>query len=387
MKITRLYGHPVTRESGYLPLADQIYDILREEIHAGRWKIDEKMPSMMTIAGECEVSRMPVQQAIERLGSEGYLRQENRSGVYLASMAPEGRTPIGTIGILLLADSANERELDFLAFEQKLVHAFMKEAEAVNYQTKVVYVSAKDNHEDLNKVGYLFNENVKGIISLFPFHRPLQSTLDPDRIPLVFWCEPDHRCAPCIASDYEAAFYHLTNKIIEEGHKHISLAPCPILTPYVKKCYTRGYRAAMVEAGLEPNETLVEALKCTTLRDTAGLTKAIETTNSTTCFISMSLARSEQLISALQLLEKDVPNKISVASANPPSNITMPNGKKLSGIGFSPEHEIGLCIQFLRRQMIDRRWKLSTMLAAPFFVEGETLTAPASVNDRALATP
>jgi DNA-binding LacI/PurR family transcriptional regulator len=376
MKITRLFGHPVTRESGHLPLADQIYDILREEIHAGRWKIDEKMPSMMTLAGECQVSRMPVQQAIERLGGEGYLRQENRSGVYLASMAPEGRTPIGTIGILLLADSENERELDFLAFEQKLVHAFMKEAEAVNYQTKVVYVSAKDNHVDLNKAGYLFDEKVKGIISLFPFHRPLQSTLDPDRIPLVFWCEPDHRCAPCIASDYEAAFYHLTNRAIEEGHKRISLVPCPILTPYVVGCYFRGYRAAMEGAGLEPNETLVDALCETSLRDTAGLTKALEKTNGTTCFLSMSLARSEQLISALQLLNRNVPRDISVVSANPTSDYAMPNGKMLTGIGFSPEHEIGLCIQYLRRQMIDRRWKLSTMLAAPFFVEGETLAAP-----------
>ncbi|VGO17719.1 Catabolite control protein A [Pontiella desulfatans] len=377
MNITRLYGHPVTRESGHLPLADQIYDILREEIHAGRWKVDEKMPSMMTIAGECQVSRMPVQQAVERLGAEGYLRQENRSGVYLASMAPEGRSPIGTIGILLLADSENERELDFLAFEQKLVHAFMKEAADVNYQTKVVYVSAKDNHEDLNKAGYLFDEKVKGIISLFPFHRPLQSTLAPDRIPLVFWCEPDHRCAPCIASDYEAAFYHLTNKVIGEGHQHISLVPCPILTPHVKDCYIRGYRAAIREAGLEPHENLLDALSQTSLRDTAGLTKALEKTNGTTCFLSMSLARSEQLISALQLLKRDVPKDISVVSANPTSDYSMPNGKMLSGIGFSPEHEIGLCIQFLRQQMIDRRWKLSTMLAAPFFVEGETLAPPA----------
>jgi DNA-binding LacI/PurR family transcriptional regulator len=374
MNITRLFGHPVTRGSGHLPLADQIYDILREEVHAGRWTIDEKMPSMMTIAEQCEVSRMPVQLAVERLGAEGYLRQENRSGVFLSSMSPEGRTPIGTIGILLLADSDNERELDFLAFEQKLVHAFMKQAEAVNYQTKVVYVSAKDHHDDLNKAGYLFDEKVKGIISLFPFHRPLTSTLDADRIPLVFWCEPDHRCGPCIASDYEAAFYHQTREIIAKGHRNITIVPCPILTPYVHKCYVRGYRAALKDAGLKPDESLIESLKSTSLRDTAGLTRALDKTKKATCYLSMSLARSEQLISALQLLKIDVPRDISVASTNPPPDINMPNGKKLSGIGFSPEHEIGLCIQFLRRQMIDREWKLSTMLAAPFFVEGETLT-------------
>jgi len=376
MNITKLFGHPVTRGSGHLPLADQIYDILREEIHAGRWEINEKMPSMMTIADQCEVSRMPVQQAIERLGAESYVRQENRSGIYLNSMAPEGRTPIGTIGILLLADSENERELDFLAFEQMLVHAFMKQAEAVNYQTKVVYVSRTDNHEKLNKAGYLFDEKIKGIVSLFPFHRPLTSTLAADRIPLVFWCEPDHCCGPCIASDCEAAFYHLTKKIISKGHRHITLVPCPILTPYVHKCYVNGYHRAMAESNFEPDDSLIEPLKTTNLRDTAGLTRALEKSKSTTCYLSMSLARSEQLISALQLLKIDVPKGISVASANPPDDLDMSNGKKLSGIGFSPEHEIDLCIQFLRRQMIDREWKLSTMLATPFFVEGETLAPP-----------
>lgn len=378
MKVTKLFGHPVTRESGHLPLADQIYDILREEIHAGRWKIDEKLPSMMTIADQCEVSRMPVQQAIERLGAEGYVRQENRSGVFLNCMSPEGRAPIGTIGILLLADSENEKELDFLAFEQMLVHLFMKRAEAVNYQTKVVYVSGRDNYEDLNKAGYLFDENVKGIVSLFPFYRPLKSTLDPNRIPLVFWCEPNHRCGPCVASDYEAAFYHQTRKIIEKGHRKITIVPCPILTPYVHDCYVRGYKQAMKEAGLKSEESLIGALEQTSLRDTAGLTKAIQKTKQTSCYLSMSLARSEQLISALQLLKIKVPEEVSVVSSNPPADRAMPNGKKLSGIGFSPEHEIDLSIQFLRRQMLDRKWQLSTMLAAPFFVEGETLIAPSA---------
>jgi len=378
MDVKRLFGHPVTRESGHLSLADQIYDIIREEIHAGRWKIGEKMPSMMTIANQCEVSRMPVQQAIERLGAEGYVRQENRSGIYLNCMSPEGRTPIGTIGILLLTDSENERELDFLAWEQRLVHLFMKRAEAVNYQTKVVYVSGKDRHEDLNKAGFLFDANVKGIISLFPFYRPLNSTLDPDRIPLVFWCEPDHRCGPCVASDYEAALYHLTKKVISKGHRHITPVPCPILTPYVRDCYINGYRSAMNEAGLASDESLIAALRDISLRDTAGLSQALKASGKTTCFVSMSLARSEQLISALQFMNTSVPKKVSVVSTNPPSDRPMANGKKLSGIGFSPEHEIDLSIQFLRRQMIDRKWQLSTILAAPFFVEGETLLGVAA---------
>jgi len=109
MKISTLFGHPISR-SIQISLADQIHDILCEEIHAGRWRAGEKLPSMMEIAKQCGVSRMPVQNAIEQLGKEGYVRQENRSGIFVASQMPEGREPLGTIGVVVLADPQTDRE-------------------------------------------------------------------------------------------------------------------------------------------------------------------------------------------------------------------------------------------------------------------------------------
>ena len=42
MKISKLFEHPVTRSS-QISLADQIHDILCEEIHNGRWQVDAQM--------------------------------------------------------------------------------------------------------------------------------------------------------------------------------------------------------------------------------------------------------------------------------------------------------------------------------------------------------
>ncbi len=376
MEVGRLFGRPVIRDSERLSLADQIHDILCEEIHAGRWEVGEKLPSMTTIARECRVSRMPVQQAIERLGEKGYLRQENRSGVYLSSTMPDGRTPVGTIGVLLrgLPDEGGERKS--VSFLQGLLHVAMEQIEAQNYQTRAVYVSRKDDQQSLNKVGYLFDEDVKGIISLFPFYRPLDLTLGADRIPLVFWCGPTPRCAPCIASDYAAAFYHLTRKIISSGHAHITPVPGPGLSAYVHDRYLRGYRTAMREARLQPDESLLALLEDADLNDLAALARALKGARQTSCFLSLSLERAEQLIGVLELSGVDVPGDVSVASPNAPFNRTMPNGRKLSGVAFSPKHELELCMQSLRQQMIERKWMLGTMLAAPFLVEGETLAPP-----------
>ncbi len=130
----------------------------------------------------------------------------------------------------------------------------------------------------------------------------------------------------------------------------------------------------MEEAGLKPDESLIAPLEGVSVRDTAALTDVLKSSEKPTCYLSMSLDRSDQLISALQLLKIEVPRDVSVVSANPPKR-KMTNGKILSGVAYSSEHEVDLCLRFLRRQGLEREWKFSTMLAAPFFVEGETLAA------------
>jgi DNA-binding LacI/PurR family transcriptional regulator len=330
---------------------------------------------MMTLADQCGVSRMPVQQAIERLGEEGYVRQENRSGVYLASMMPEGREPLGTIGIVLLSDPRDEREMEFLAYEQVLVHRFIRQAEQRNYQTKVIYTNSTDNWGELTRRSTRFGDAVKGIISLIPFPRAEAEVLSGECLPLVFWCEPDHRCSPCVTSDYEAAFYRLTARTLQEGHRRIAIVPCPILTPYVHECFLRGYRRALADAGLPPVDDLITSAEKISLRDTAGLLPLVTAHQRTTAFVCMSLHRAEQVISTLTIADRRVPDDASVLGTNPPSQ-PLPTGHKLTGVGFSSDNEIELCIEMLREQMLNKKWRCSTLMVAPFLVEGDTVAPP-----------
>ena len=374
MEISKLYEHPITRSS-QISLADQIHDILCEEIHAGRWRVGEKLPSMMVIVGQCGVSRMPVQQAIERLGEEGYVRQENRSGIFLASKMPEGRTPIGTIGVVVLADPQTDREAEHLAYEQLIVHRVMREASKRNYQIRVHYANVRDDWKNINAAGQAFGRDIKGIISMAPFERIEANELADDRIPLVFLCEPDPRCAPCVASDYEMAFYQLTTSLIAKGHGKIAPIASPTITDSLIQIYLNGYRKAMKAHGLPCLESGFQNSKTIGIRDTVGLKKLLEKQSDATAFACMSnvsAERAEQVINTLTLMGVSVPGEVSVAGTNPPSG-PLSNGQRLSGVGFSAENEIEMCFQLLRKQGLSRKQDLGTVLMRPSLIDGDTI--------------
>lgn len=373
MDTPKLLGHPITRSS-QINLADQIHDILCEEIHAGRWDIGEKLPSMMTLANQAQCSRMPVQQAIEQLGREGYVRQENRSGIYLKSTAPKGQ-PLGVMGIVLKANPKTEREMEHLGYQQMLVHRFMKFAAEHNYQTRVVYAADDQDWSELNRVGGLFDESVKGIVSLVPFARGDMSGLDADRIPLVFWCEPDHCCAPCVASDYEMAFYQLTNNLIRAGHKEIATFAWPGYSAELNRTFFRGYRRAMSRSGLQVREDLfLESIEVGK-RDTLACQTFLSTHSEITAYACVCTERGDQVAQSLVSTGVSIPEQVSVVCASP-DQTALTLGKKMSGVGYSPEREIEVCYDLLRQQNLTREWSVGTVLLSPFEVPGDTIAKP-----------
>jgi len=377
MDTPRLLGHPIVRSS-QIVLADQIHDVLCEEIHAGRWEVGEKLPSMMTMANQCKVSRMPVQQAIDQLGAEGYVRQENRSGIFLESITPKGQ-PLGVMGIVLHSNPKNERELEHLGFEQMLVHRFMKFAAKRNYQARVVYAAEDQDWNELNRVGGVFDKNVRGIVSLVPFVRADIEGLDEDRIPLVFWCEPDHRSAPCVASDYEMAFYQLTCDLIEVGHQQIAPFAWPGYSLELNRTFFRGYRRAMHEHGLDVREDLYEETAQIGKRDTLACQSFLKKQSEITAYACLCHERGDQVAQCLASVGVKIPAQISLSCACA-DQINLSVGLKMSGVGYSPEKEIEMCFELLRQQNLSRVWNIGTVLLAPFSVKGETIAAPRSVE-------
>lgn len=372
MDTPKLLGHSIIRPSK-INLADQIHYILCKEIHAGRWEIGEKLPSMMTLANQCQVSRMPVQQAIERLGEEGYVRQENRSGIFLASTAPKGQS-LGVIGLVLHSNPKNDRELEHLGFEQLLVHRFIKFAAARNYTTRVYYAEDQQDWSQINQVGAVFDESVKGIVSLVPFLREDISGLDENRIPLVFWCEPDHRCSPCVASDYEMAFYCLTHKLIQQGHRSIVPVAWTNYTVDLNRSYFRGYRRAMLESGLKVREDIYEQTLSIGSRDSLAAHALIQSLPDVSAYACVCAQRADQVVQALTIEQIAVPQSVSVACGSPERN-PLGNGLIMSGMGYDSDKEMRMCFELIREQSMRSQWDVGTVLLAPYWIEGSTVAA------------
>jgi len=366
-----LLGHPITYTS-QISLADQIYDAICTEIFAKRWKPGDKLPSLTQIATHSGCSRMPAQQALERLSEDGYIKNVPRSGLFLADTLPKKRRILGTVGILVRAQHATEQDIEFLGYEQLLIHRLMTEIESYNYDPQIVYVDNGDDLTGVQKDGTYFS-NVKGIISLFTFPHDGRKPLEAGEVPIVFWCIPDHRCTPCVASDYEFAIYQLTQTVISRDHTEICPVPCSRLRRYVSERYWRGYSRAMKDAGLKPDEAFYNACREIQTGDSTGLKKLVSEATSCSAYVCFSEHRAKALIPILTDQGLKVPDQVSVVGTNPPDT-EIAAGLHLAGIGYSPEKEIETCIRLLKDQMRGETTDVATIMLTPFDVEGDTLT-------------
>ena len=66
------------------PIYIKIHNQLRENIEDGKWKVGEKIPAERELAGQFNVSRMTLRQAIQELVDEGILERRVGSGTFVA---------------------------------------------------------------------------------------------------------------------------------------------------------------------------------------------------------------------------------------------------------------------------------------------------------------
>lgn len=66
----------------------RVADALREQITSGRFQTDEKLPTFDDLAAEFDVSRFTIQNAVNLLKREGFIRGVQRGGLYVAKFPP-----------------------------------------------------------------------------------------------------------------------------------------------------------------------------------------------------------------------------------------------------------------------------------------------------------
>jgi GntR family transcriptional regulator len=91
-----------------IPYHYQLRELLRGEIVAGRWSVDEKLPSERELCEAFGLSRTTIREAIDALVNEGLLRREKGRGTFIAApkiLESLLQSPTG------FTDSMNEQDL------------------------------------------------------------------------------------------------------------------------------------------------------------------------------------------------------------------------------------------------------------------------------------
>ena len=70
-----------------VPLYEQLYRFLRQEIESGGLAADERLPSKRSLAMDARLSVVTVETAYSQLVAEGYIRSENRRGFFVQKAA------------------------------------------------------------------------------------------------------------------------------------------------------------------------------------------------------------------------------------------------------------------------------------------------------------
>lgn len=371
-----LFDHPIVSPSGERSLVSQVHEILIEEIRAGHWRVGERLPGVTTLAEQSGLSRSPLQRAFERLREEGYIRQEKGSGSFLISTCPDGVASFDTIGVALLLDDDTER----LSPDHRVAGRLLTITEiALSHQRllEVRYLRAEDDWSSLDRVGSVFGENVRGVISLHPFvHRNTSPVLEDDRLPFVHWGAASADCVPVVAADDENGYYGLTRRVIEADHCDIVFIADPDVTEGERAGCLRGHEQAMLDAGLNVDHEAIEASLALEEGDIAGIQSFLTDHRHATAVICSRYAISREVVTAAEMLGWRVPEDVSVAVAGHVLMRKSDPARRFCRLDYQRERMAALCFETLERQARTRRCEMSRVLLNIEVSGGESLAPP-----------
>ena len=373
------FGHTVD-PSSELTLTEQIHVILAEEIHAGRWEVGDRLPSIADLVEMSGVGRVTMLRALDMLQKEGYIRTEGPRGTFLASILPEGRISSGTIGILLPVENPWRSFSETESWSLRYLHQIQEAAAERNYKTEVL---VHPNDADCSRIDTTegpFGDRVKGIISLFPFTRENPTQLTPDMIPVVFALNHSENCMPSVSLDSYAANYKLTLNTLRKGHRRI-LYFCGTPQMSSEELHRRfeGYSAAMAQAGLSPDREAFEESKeygdhdtiesyCGFLRNHSDATAIVCTTGQ----------NAVNLVRAAQSLDIQIPQDLSILAHGPQKiRYSIPD-IKIAGVGAHFSKIVSVCFELLTEQERTRENRFDYVLVNAPLDEGNTLAPPRS---------
>lgn len=375
-----LLGRPIFPPEKGLTLTSQVREILLEEILAQRWEPGERLPSVSQLAKLSGLSRWPIQEAFESLRRDGYLRQSERSGTFLESLAPKGHRPRATVGVAMLL-SEDRQTWTTAPYSGYRLARIMAVAEERNFAVEVKHLRAEERWMDIDRVGAVFGKDVFGVISLHQFPHAPREFLEPDRLPFVYLGSNTHACLPAVAGNTIDGFARITRRIIEQGHRNIVCLFDPWDDRWENECRMEGHRCAMHAAGLKCREEALEYSCQLQEGDLAGLGQFIGRFRDATAIICMWGRVSSQLVEVAELMGIHVPQDLSII-AHGASPMGARKASMMTHIEYDMDALVGMCLDLLTEQRSERRTRRTLVLGLARIHDGASLAPPPNTKTK-----
>jgi hypothetical protein len=375
-KEQKLYGRSIV-PGLRVTQVEQLHDILLEEIQSGRWTVGQRMPSVSDLARQSGLSRGSVQRALEMLGRESYIHQEDRKGTFLASVFPRKGKAAGTIGVAMMKEDESDGSQANPPFVFQL-HWILEMAAERDYVGKVLYLDRGEDWSRIDRTDGPFGSEVRGILTPYPFHHPEAGELPPGRIPLVFAGPHAIDSLPFACGDTWHGAYHLTRKAIAAGHRGIIACCRPGELEIETQLFLEGHRQAMSEAGLAIDEEAIAHSREMPNGDLPAIRQYLRTFREATCVISSWHLRSRDLVAVCDVLGLRVPEDLSIVSRDSSPMRVQDPGKTFTCFEYRTCAAVRAAFDLLEELIEKRSCRYSRVMIPPVLRDGDSLCPPRS---------
>ena len=234
------------------PLYRQILEDLREKIISGELGLGERLGSHRELAEAYGVSIITVRRALAELVRQGYLYARVGKGTFVARSTPRKDAPgPRTLGFVL-------RDLTVPLFSE-IVQLFEGYAYRAGYNV-MLSMSTGQLEKEERQIERFRAMGVDGLLiaSMDQSHRasdPIR-TLHAAGFPYVMVSYVDDPDLYMVGFDHEKGAYEATAHLIEQGYRRIGYMGAEAANR-LSELREQGYRRALEEHGLSPDETLI----------------------------------------------------------------------------------------------------------------------------------
>ena len=318
-----------------VPLYEQVYQYLLNEVRSGRLKSGDRVPSEKELAEQFHVSRITSKKALENLMQARVVERIRGKGTFVAEELPDldhmhsilleevpavshqGHSDQLLIGLILEDFSASYGLHLLQAIEdrcsQRHMHMLMKRS----------YGRREEEEEAIHNFLHM---GVDGLI-VFPVHgdyyNPKLLKLVVDEFPLVL---VDRYlkgiAAHCVYTDNRKAAFDLTNYVIDKGHTHIAFLSPPLENTSSIDDRLQGFTAALAGRGVQLNQhycytTLSSSLSAGLAkehihRDQKALEQFLQQHPQITAFFACEFDMAQLLRHTLQVIDPHRAAKVDI---------------------------------------------------------------------------